>query len=97
MLIPLAIWFWPKTMPSTVAWSNAVALGLLCTALAYVVYFNLLARVGTMRSVTVTYLIPPFGMLWGYLFLGEALSWNMVIGCAVIVVGTALVVQSQRK
>jgi drug/metabolite transporter (DMT)-like permease len=36
-------------------------------------------------------------MLWGYLFLGEALSWNMVIGCAVIVVGTALVVQSQRK
>ena len=72
-------------------------MGLLCTALAYVVYFNLLARVGTMRSVTVTYLIPPFGMLWGYLFLGEALSWNMVIGCAVIVVGTALVVQSQRK
>lgn len=97
MLIPLAIWFWPKTTPSAIAWTNAVALGLLCTALAYVVYFNLLARIGTMRSVTVTYLIPPFGMLWGYLFLGEALSWNMVIGCTVIVVGTALVVRSQRK
>jgi len=97
MLIPLAAWYWPKTTPSPIAWGNAVALGLICTALAYVVYFNLLARVGTMKSVTVTYLIPPFGMLWGYLFLGESLTWNMVLGCAVIVVGTALVVRSQQK
>jgi drug/metabolite transporter (DMT)-like permease len=65
--------------------------------LAYVIYFNLLARVGAMRSVTVTYLIPPFGMLWGYLVLGEAFTWNMVLGCTVIVVGTVLVVRSQQR
>jgi drug/metabolite transporter (DMT)-like permease len=97
MLLPLAYFWWPTKFPSPTAWGNAVALGLACTALAYVIYFNLLARVGAMRSVTVTYLIPPFGMLWGYLVLGEAFTWNMVLGCTVIVVGTVLVVRSQQR
>ena len=96
LLLPLAFFWWPAKFPPAVAWGNVVALGLVCTALAYVIYFNLLARVGAMRSVTVTYLIPPFGMLWGYLVLGEAFTWNMVLGCAVIVVGTLLVVRSQQ-
>lgn len=97
LLLPLACYWWPAELPSPVAWGNAVALGLVCTALAYVIYFNLLARVGAMRSVTVTYLIPPFGMLWGYLVLGEALTWNTVLGCTVIVFGTVLVVRSQQQ
>lgn len=97
MLLPIAFFFWPQQPPSLLAWGNAVALGLVCTALAYVIYFNLLSRVGTMKSVTVTYLIPPFGMLWGYLFLGEAFTWNTVLGCAVIVCGTILVVRSQQS
>lgn len=97
MLLPVALFFWPQQPPSLLAWGNAVALGLVCTALAYVIYFNLLNRVGTMKSVTVTYLIPPFGMLWGYLFLGEAFTWNTILGCAVIVCGTVLVVRSQQR
>ncbi len=97
MLLPLACLWWPREFPSAVAWGNAIALGLVCTALAYVIYFNLLGRVGAMKSVTVTYLIPPFGMLWGYLVLGEAFTWNTVLGCAVIVVGTILVVRSQQR
>lgn len=96
LLLPLAVLWWPAKFPSAIAWGNAIALGLVCTALAYLIYFNLLGRVGAMRSVTVTYLIPPFGMLWGYLVLGEAFTWNMVLGCAVIVVGTLLVVRSQQ-
>ncbi len=97
MLLPAALVLWPREFPSSIAWSKAIALGLFCTALAYLIYFNLLARVGAMKSVTVTYLIPPFGMLWGYLVLGEAFTWNTVMGCAVIVFGTVLVVRSQQR
>jgi drug/metabolite transporter (DMT)-like permease len=97
MLLPAALVLWPREFPSSIAWSKAIALGLFCTALAYLIYFNLLARVGAMKSVTVTYLIPPFGMLWCYLVLGEAFTWNTVMGCAVIVFGTVLVVRSQQR
>ena len=45
---------------------------------------------GPTRAVSVTFLIPVFGVLWGILFLGEQLTLNMVIGCAVILLGTSL-------
>jgi drug/metabolite transporter (DMT)-like permease len=65
-------------------------LGVACTAVAYILYFRLIARVGPARTVTVTYLIPLFGMLWGLVFLGEAITASMLVACGVILVGTAL-------
>ncbi|GEM_PF-6823215 len=59
-------------------------------ALAFVLFFRLLAEVGASRAVTVTFLIPVFGVLWGSLFLGETVSTPMLVGGAVIVLGTAL-------
>jgi len=52
-------------------WAAMAGLGLLCTAFAYILYFRLIADVGPVKSLTVTFLIPPFGVLWGALFLGE--------------------------
>jgi drug/metabolite transporter (DMT)-like permease len=49
-------------------------LGVVCTAAGYILYFRLIADIGPLRSLSVTFLIPPFAALWGYLCLGE--TWR---------------------
>jgi drug/metabolite transporter (DMT)-like permease len=71
--------------------ANVLALALLCSAVAYLLYFRLIADVGPTRALMVTYLMPVFGMLWGALFLGESITAAMLAGCALIVGGVALV------
>ncbi|PIJ50369.1 EamA family transporter [Erwinia sp. OLTSP20] len=78
------------------AWFSVLAVGLLCTAAAYILYFRLLASIGPLRSLTVTFLIPPFGVLWGWLFLDEALSGRFFMGAAVICLAVWLVITPSR-
>ena len=89
LLLP-ALWWWPASPPSSTAWFSAAALAVACTALAYVLYFRLIAHAGAANAVSVTFLIPAFAMLWGWLFLGEQPTGAMLAGCAVILLGTAL-------
>jgi drug/metabolite transporter (DMT)-like permease len=70
----------------------AAMLALLCSAVAYLIYFRLIADLGPTKALTVTFLIPLFALLWGALFLHEAITVNMLIGCAMVVVATWLVV-----
>jgi len=86
-----AWWSWPAVTPGPVPWLVALTLAVLCTAVAYVLYFRLIAHVGATNAVSVTFLIPAFAVLWGFAFLGETLTPAMVLGCAVILVGTSLV------
>jgi len=86
---PALLW-WPADLPSASAWTMAAALALLCTGVAYVMYFRLIANIGPANAMAVTFLIPAFAVLWGWLFLGEALTGAMAAGCAVILLGTAL-------
>jgi drug/metabolite transporter (DMT)-like permease len=90
LLVLPAWWFWPAVMPSARSWAAAIALALLCTGLAYILYFRLIARAGSTTAMSVTFLIPLFALLWGYVALGEVPTWGMVAGCAVILLGTAL-------
>lgn len=60
------------------------------TSVAYILFFRLIAHVGAARTITVTFLIPVFAVLWGALFLHESLTTVMVLGCAVILLGTEL-------
>lgn len=90
LLAPFALATWPALAPAPRDWAAAIALGVLCTGIAYILYFRLIARVGPAMAVTVTFLIPAFAMLWGGLFLGEQLTAAMLSGCAVILAGTAL-------
>jgi drug/metabolite transporter (DMT)-like permease len=85
-----AVLTWPNTMPSNAAWMAVAALSLLGTALGYVLYFKLLERAGATGAMAVTYLIPLFGMIWGVLFLHEAVTPQMLIGCASILAGVAV-------
>lgn len=72
-------------------WLCVLALGLICTAWAYILFFRLIADIGPLKTLTVTFLIPPFGILWGYLFLGETLSKGFIAGGLVIIVAVWLV------
>jgi drug/metabolite transporter (DMT)-like permease len=89
LLLP-ALWAWPAHTPGPAAWLNALALAVLCTGLAYVLYFRLIARAGASNAMAVTFLIPGYAMLWGWLVLAEQPTLTMLVGCAVILLGTAL-------
>lgn len=76
-----------QDVPASV-WGALFMLGAVCTALAYTVFFRLIQRLGPAPALTVTFLIPVFGMLWGALFLGETVTPLMVAGTAIIAWGT---------
>ncbi len=100
VLLPLLPFSVPTAWPSLKATLALIALAVFSTALAYLMYFRLIRLLGAARAVTVTYMIPLFAMLWGALLLHEAVTWDMVVGCLVILVGTALangVLTSWRK
>ncbi len=86
---PAWLW-WPTVPPSAQAWGSAALLALACTALAYLLYFRLIAQVGPAKAMAVTFLIPAFAMVWGWLWLDERPTAAMLLGCAVILAGTAL-------
>lgn len=90
LLAPPAFLLWPSSPVSARAWNAALALGVLCTAVAYVLYFRLIARLGPARAIAVTFLVPPFALLWGGVFLGERLTLRTVAGAGVVLAGTAL-------
>ena len=90
LLTPLVIAYWPAVTPSALSWLFVVVLGFVSTAFAYILYFRLISRVGPAKTVTVTYLIPLFGMLWGVIFLSEKITLSMVAATAVILLGTTL-------
>jgi drug/metabolite transporter (DMT)-like permease len=84
------VWLWPAGSPSLKAWLAVLALGLLCTGLAYILYFRLIERAGPARTVAVTFLIPCFAVIYGVLLLGEEVTpWMMFCG-TIIICGTAL-------
>lgn len=89
-LVPLAWWFWPTQPVSLTAWLTVVALGVLCTGVAYILYFRLIERAGPARALSVTFAIPVFALLYGVLLLGEEVTTWMLVCGVVIIVGTSL-------
>jgi drug/metabolite transporter (DMT)-like permease len=85
-----ALWFWPASMPGTKAWLSILALGVLCTGVAYILYFRLIEQAGPAKALAVTFLVPVFAVLYGVLFLGETVTGWMLLCGAVILCGTAL-------
>jgi drug/metabolite transporter (DMT)-like permease len=90
-LLPVVPLWPPLAAPGALVLANVLALALLSSAVAYVIYFRLIASVGATRALTVTFLIPLFGVFWGWLFLGETLPASALAGGALILAGTALV------
>lgn len=85
-----ALWFRPDHWPSASAWWSLLVVGVMCTGVAYILYFKLIEKSGPARALTVTFLVPVFAIAYGVLFLGEAVTAWMLLCGAVILVGTAL-------
>jgi drug/metabolite transporter (DMT)-like permease len=73
------------------AWLAMLGLAIVSTTVAFIFYYRLIADVGPVKAITVTLLVPVFGMLWGILFLGEPLTPGRLAGCAIILAGCSLI------
>jgi drug/metabolite transporter (DMT)-like permease len=82
---------WTHALPPVSAWAAIAALGLLCTAFGYVLYFRLIEQAGATNALLVTLLVPPVAILLGGLFLGEALAPQDFGGLALIALGFAAI------
>jgi len=97
LLAPLAIYNWPRAAIPAGSWISAVLLGVLCTGIAFVFYYRLIARIGAPRTATVTYLIPLFGVIWAWLLLGEPLTPTMAVAGALILGGVGVSQKRESK
>jgi len=92
LLVAPALPFFPAhSSPDAHVVAAALALGVVCSGIAYLLYFRLIADLGPTSALTVTFLIPVFGVLWGVLFLDERPGWHTLAGCVSVLLGTALV------
>ncbi len=89
----MALRHWPRQPVPAASWASAVALGILCTGLAFLVFYRLIGRIGASRAATVTYLIPLFGALFAWLFLGEPVTLQMLLAGGLVLGSVAV---SQR-
>ncbi len=90
LLAPLALLAWPAQPASAGSWIAVILLAVLCTALAYLIFYRLMTRVSALAATSVTFLVPVFAFLWGWLVLGESITLQTVIGMVIAMSGTAL-------
>ena len=84
LVLPFAATHWPTTPIAAGAWASAIAIGVLCTGYAFLLYYRLIQRIGPARAATVTYLVPLFGAGFAWLFLGEPVTPAMLAAGALI-------------
>lgn len=97
VLLPAVPFSWPQATVTPSIVLNVLGLALLCSAIAYLLYYRLIANIGPIKALTVTFLMPAFGMLWGALFLGEKITLPMIAGTLLILLGTGLVLRLFRR
>lgn len=84
VLLPFAVFNIPKGSISALSIISVITLAVLCTSFAYIIYFKLMESVGPTKTLTVTFLVPVFGMIWGAIFLQEVITTNMIVGLGII-------------
>jgi drug/metabolite transporter (DMT)-like permease len=97
LVMPIAVAQWPSHSIPVLSWLSAALLGVLCTGIAFVMYYRLIARIGASRAATVTYLVPLFGVAWAWWLLDEPLTLTMGIAGALIIGSVAWSERVGRK
>lgn len=94
VLFPIVLWVdspWNLPMPSSTTWSAIFGLGILSTALAFILYYRILATAGAVNISLVTFLVPVSAIILGVLFLNERLEVKHFVGMTVIWLGLAII------
>jgi drug/metabolite transporter (DMT)-like permease len=95
LLVP-GLLLWPAEPISGLAWGNGLALAVLSTTVAFLLYFGLIASAGATATSTVTFLVPVSALFWGYLILDETLSLQIIAGMIITLAGTAIATRMIR-
>lgn len=97
LLLPFAVYQRPHVMPNLSILACMLCLGVMCTGLAFLLYFNLIKNIGPHKTMSVAYIIPIFGMLWGHLFLGEDIGPTTILGAFTILFAVYLIYRKPTR
>jgi drug/metabolite transporter (DMT)-like permease len=97
LLIPVTFTSIPNTIPSTEIILAVVTLAIVCTAFAYLLYFQLISNTGATQAATVTFLIPVFSLLFGKSLLGEPVNSGLIVGLITILLSVWLVINTKYQ
>ena len=95
LLMPITAMKIPSGPVPAIVIVSMAGLALMCTAVAYIIYFYLINSIGPTKALTVTFLVPLFGTIWGIVFLSESISAGMVIGLVIIL--SSIFIMSDTK
>ena len=90
VVAPAALWAWPDHMPLVSTWGSMLMLGIVCSGVAYLLFYRIIALAGPARALTVTFAIPLFAAAYGLVLLNESLTLATLMSAGVIVVGITL-------
>ena len=97
LMIPVTLFYLPSQMPSDDAFLSVIWLGGISTGLAFLGYVRLIEKIGAVKTSTVAYFLPIFGIIWGNLFLDEVITPSIIFGCATILIGVFLATSKKIK
>ena len=97
IMIPITLLNLPPKMPSINAFTAAVWLGSVSTGLAFFGYVYLIEKIGAVKTSTVAYFLPIFGIIWGSLFLNEVITPGILLGCGTILIGVFLATSNKKN
>ena len=97
LMIPMTLIYPPVSIPSFDAFLSVLWLGGVSTGLAFLGYVRLIEKIGAVKTSTVAYFLPIFGIIWGYIFLDEVITLSIVIGCFTILLGVFIATSKKNK
>ncbi|MDA9561061.1 DMT family transporter [Gammaproteobacteria bacterium] len=90
LMIPVSIFNLPETLPSASAIGSAFWLGAISTGIGFLGYVRLIDKIGAVKTSTVAYFLPVFGIIWGSIFLDEKITSTIILGCLIVLIGIYL-------
>ena len=97
IMLPVTIFYLPETIPSISAIGSAVWLGAISTGIGFLGYVRLIDKIGAVKTSTVAYFLPVFGIIWGAVFLDEIISSTIIIGCLIVLIGIYFANSNNRR
>jgi len=97
LLLPISLFNLPTSFPSNNAILSVLWLGVVSTGLSFIGYVRLIEKVGAVKTSTVAYFLPVFGIIWGNIFLDELVSFFIIVGCIMVLIGVFFATSNDKN